>query len=172
MRRSRLVLTALVSLACAGCVAAQNGQVPVVYAETRTGAAELEGDIDHVHDPAVIKEGDTYYLFSTGAGIPIRCSKDLRRWTLCGRVFVKVPGWVRRDFPRTQELWAPDISRATGKYRLYYAVSAFGSNHSAIGLATNTVLDPSAKEYRWIDEGIVISSRQFDDYNAIDPNLV
>ena len=39
--------------------------------------SELEGDIRQVHDPTIIKEADTYYVFSTRAGIAIRCSKDL-----------------------------------------------------------------------------------------------
>jgi arabinan endo-1,5-alpha-L-arabinosidase len=133
---------------------------------------ELEGDIRYVHDPAVIKEGSTYYLFSTGSGIPIRCSNDLRRWTLCGEVFSRLPEWITREFPHTRGLWAPDISRFGGRYHLYYAVSTFGSNRSAIGLATNATLDPISREYRWTDEGSVIQSRQFNDYNAIDPNVV
>ena len=33
------------------------------------------------------------------------------------------------------EAWAPDISYQGGKYLMYYAVSTFGSNKSAIGLA-------------------------------------
>ncbi len=52
---------------------------------------ELEGDL-RVHDPVIIREKNTYYVFSTGLGpgsgiIPIRCSNDLHHWTLCGRVF-------------------------------------------------------------------------------------
>src|SRR5512132_30452 len=41
---------------------------------------ELRGDIRQVHDPSIIKSGDTYYVFSTRAGISIRCSTDLLRW--------------------------------------------------------------------------------------------
>ena len=57
-----------------------------------------------------------------------------------------------------------------GRYYLYYAVSTFGSNHSVIGLATNTTLDPAAPGYGWQDQGLVISSDTFDKYNCIDPN--
>jgi hypothetical protein len=35
----------------------------------------LEGG-KRVHDPVLIKENDTYYLFCTGQGIPVRTSKD------------------------------------------------------------------------------------------------
>jgi arabinan endo-1,5-alpha-L-arabinosidase len=52
-------------------------------------------------------------------------------------------------------------------YWLYYAVSSFGSNHSAIGLATSK----TAAAGSWTDHGLVYSSQQGGDYNAIDPGL-
>jgi arabinan endo-1,5-alpha-L-arabinosidase len=57
-----------------------------------------------------------------------------------------------------------------GRYLLYYSVSTFGSNRSAIGLATNETLDPEAPNYRWRDEGVVVESTRESDFNAIDPN--
>ncbi|WP_269431716.1 family 43 glycosylhydrolase [Bacillus sp. JCM 19034] len=43
---------------------------------------------------------------------------------------------------KTEEsIWAPDISFYNGVYYLYYSVSTFGENTSAIGLVTNTTLD-------------------------------
>lgn len=144
------------------------GPPPVVYV--------LDGAIRGVHDPSLIKQGDTFYLFSTGRvaseRIPIRCSKDLRRWDRCGDVFSAIPDWASRDVPGVKNLWAPDISFFNGKYHLYYSVSTFGSNHSVIGLATNGTLDPAAAEYRWQDEGRIIQSRHYDDWNAIDPNII
>ncbi len=59
-----------------------------------------------------------------------------------------------------------------GRYLLYYSVSTFGSNHSAIGFATNETLDPEAPNYRWHDEGVVLESTHESDFNAIDPNHV
>ena len=112
-----------------------------------------EGDIRQVHDPSIIKEGDTYYLFSTRAGIAIRCSKDMVQWRLCGDVFAHLPEWAVKEVPGLRGLWAPDISYFNGKYHLYYSVSTFGSNHSRIGLATNQTLDPASDKYRWIDQG-------------------
>jgi arabinan endo-1,5-alpha-L-arabinosidase len=138
----------------------------------------LDGDVATVHDPAVIKEGTTYYLFSTGgrAGqgiVPIRTSTDLRTWKSAGYVFADLPEWVKREIPQARNAWAPDISFHDGKYHLYYSVSSFGSRNSAIGLATNRTLDPASPQYRWIDEGMVLRSREErDDWNAIDPNLV
>jgi arabinan endo-1,5-alpha-L-arabinosidase len=143
------------------------GPPPVVYM--------LDGDVWFVHDPSIIKEGDIYYLFSSGrntAHIPIRCSKDLRNWAICGDVFSARPDWALRDVPGVKNLWAPDISFFNGKYHLYYAISTFGSNHSAIGLATNQTLDPANPQYRWRDEGKIIHSRHYNDWNAIDPNII
>src|SRR5262245_51122649 len=106
---------------------------PVAYA--------LTGAVRGVHDPSIIKAGDTFYLFSTGREhferVPIRCSTDLRQWVRCGDVFSAMPAWASRDVPGVRNLWAPDISFFNGTYHLYYSVSTFGRNHSAIGLATN-----------------------------------
>ncbi|MHC4435881.1 MAG: arabinan endo-1,5-alpha-L-arabinosidase [Planctomycetota bacterium] len=132
-----------------------------------------------MHDPAVIRQGDTFYLFSTGGRrrgpgiIPIRCSRDLFNWTLCGSVFDKLPEWVLNEIPGARGAWAPDISFFNGKYHLYYSVSRFGRNNSAIGLATNKTLDPNGPDYEWIDGGLVVRSYEGrDNFNAIDANLV
>lgn len=138
---------------------------------------ELEGDL-RVHDPAIIKEADTYYLFSTGGRpwsghIPIRCSPDLHKWTLCGHVFNTLPQWTTQEIPGTRGIWAPDISYYNGLFHLYYSISTFGKNNSAIGLATNKTLDPNSPDYEWVDHGLVVRSRAgTDDFNAIDGNLV
>ena len=33
-----------------------------------------------VHDPVMIKQKDTYYLYCTGEGISVFSSKDLKKW--------------------------------------------------------------------------------------------
>jgi arabinan endo-1,5-alpha-L-arabinosidase len=135
----------------------------------------LDGDLA-VHDPAIIKDADTYYVFCTGGGrggvIPIRTSKDLRHWDLAGYVFAKLPDWVKTEVPKANGAWAPDISFYDGEYHLYYAVSSFGVNESAIGLATTPTLDAKSPKYAWTDRGMVVRSHTADDYNTIDPNLV
>jgi arabinan endo-1,5-alpha-L-arabinosidase len=133
---------------------------------------ELTGNYRPVHDPCIIKEGDTYYLYCTGPLTPIRSSTDLIHWELLGDVFTQIPEWAVEAIPGTEAIWAPDISHYNDKYHLYYSVSTFGSNRSVIGLATNTTLDPSNSDYQWIDEGLVIESQRSGDYNAIDPNLI
>ena len=136
-------------------------------------AVPVENAIRHVHDPCLIKQGDTYYLFSTGHGIPIRRSKDLVHWEAAGRVFTAdVPEWAKAEIPGTVFPWAPDIAFLNGRYFLYYSISAFGKNRSLIGLATNKTLDPKSPNYAWKDEGKVFESFPKDNYNAIDSNVL
>lgn len=40
-----------------------------------------------VHDPVMAKEGDTYYLYSTGHNVSSFSSKDLSEWTIRHSVF-------------------------------------------------------------------------------------
>src|SRR6266481_8078064 len=136
------------------------------------------GDVEYTHDPSIIKDGDTWYLFGTNNGpertgeLPIRCSQDLSHWKRCGYVFPGIPDWIKKESPETRELWAPDPSYFHGEYHLYYAFSAFGKNTSGIALATNKTLDPKSPNFRWVDRGLVLRSRLEDDFNAIDPTLV
>lgn len=136
----------------------------------------LTGDLSPVHDPCIIKQGDTYHLFCTGQAhdptglLPWRISKDLINWTLNGRVFESIPQWARDAVPGTRGLWAPDIAYFSGLYHLYYSCSTFGSNHSVIGLVTNKTLDRNAKDFKWEDRGLVVKSQRGDDFNAIDSN--
>lgn len=137
---------------------------------------DLSGDYWGTHDPSIMKEGDTWYVFATGLAphghMAIRCSHDLQSWKLCGQVFTEIPDWIQKDSPGTKELWAPDISYFDGIYHLYYAYSLFGKNTSGIALATNKTLDPDSPDYKWVDQGLVLRSGAGDDFNAIDPNLV
>ena len=90
----------------------------------------MQGDFAPVHDPCIIKQGDTYYVFSTSvktdtAGfIACRRSRDLVNWERAGFVFTQIPEWARDAVPRTKGIWAPDISFFNGLYHLYYSVSS------------------------------------------------
>ncbi|MFD0592648.1 arabinan endo-1,5-alpha-L-arabinosidase [Catellatospora coxensis] len=64
-------------------------------------------------------------------------------------------------------LWAPDISYRDGRFLLYYSASTFGSQRSAIFLATS----PTGAAGSWTHQGLVIESSSAVNYNAIDPNL-
>ncbi len=162
------VLLGLVSAAHAWPGARQAASAPHAYT--------LSGDYRGTHDPSIIKEGGTWYVFATDPNpnehFPIRCSNDLQNWKLCGHVFAEIPEWIRQASPGTRVLWAPDISFFNGEYHLYYAYSLFGKNTSGIALATNKTLDSSSPNYKWVDHGLVFASHAEDDFNAIDPNLV
>jgi arabinan endo-1,5-alpha-L-arabinosidase len=138
----------------------------------------VTGDVEGTHDPSIIKNGNSWYLFGTATEpkrdgeLPVRCSQDLHRWSRCGYVLPGVPQWIQKESPETKELWAPDISYFDGQYHLYYAFSAFGKNTSGIALLTNETLDPKDPQFHWVDQGLVLQSKADDDFNAIDPNLV
>lgn len=126
-----------------------------------------------VHDPVMILQGNTYYLFCTGFGISVWSSTDMMNWKKEKPVFDKAPEWAVKAISGYRgHTWAPDISYYNGRYYLYYSVSAFGKNTSCIGLATNKTLDPSSPDFKWIDHGKIIQSIPGRDmWNAIDPNL-
>ena len=130
------------------------------------------GDVT-VHDPVMIRHENTYYVFHTGNGISVKSSKDMISWTEEKPVFENTPSWVLETIPSFEKsMWAPDIIFQDGIYYLYYSVSAFGRNTSAIGVATNTTLDPNDTEFRWVDRGKVVESVPGRDmWNAIDPNI-
>jgi arabinan endo-1,5-alpha-L-arabinosidase len=139
----------------------------------------LTGDTQPVHDPSIIRQGSTYYAFTTDViglpasnYLPIRCSQDKINWTACGSIFpTAMPAWVVAKVPGIIGLWAPDISHFNGLYHVYYAGSTLGSQQSVIGLVTNTTLDPADPAYKWVDQGEVLESNLGDDFNAIDPNI-
>ena len=126
-----------------------------------------------VHDPVAARCGDTWYLFSTGFGISVLSSPDLKSWEPAGRVFDTPPQWALETVPGYHgHTWAPDILYHDGTYYLYYSCSSFGKNTSAIGVATNRTLDPDSPDYRWEDQGCVVRSvAGRDNWNAIDPNV-
>lgn len=70
-----------------------------------------------VHDPVMAKEGNKYYLFSTGPGITFYSSTDMKSWKPEGRVFPGEPGWAKKAAPTfSDHIWAPDIYHHNGKY--------------------------------------------------------
>lgn len=138
------------------------------------GAGDAAAKQVSIHDPVMAKEGRTYYLFSTGPGITFYRSADLKSWTLGGRVFAGEPVWAKSVAPHFNgHIWAPDIQQHDGKFYLYYSVSSFGRNTSAIGVTTNRTLDPDSPDYHWEDHGIVVRSVPNRDlWNAIDPAVI
>lgn len=145
----------------------------------------------NVHDPAVMRVGDTFYMYSTDAiyfqrrspgaprpdmktgNIQVRSSKDLVHWKFEGWAFDSIPSeakqWVldNNQNKGATNIWAPFPVQYGNKFRLYYCVSAFGMQTSYIGLAeSDSPFGP------WILKGEVVKTRRGDRMNAIDPSIV
>jgi arabinan endo-1,5-alpha-L-arabinosidase len=121
------------------------------------------------HDPSTpIRQGDRWHVFATGNGIVTRTSADLKTWTEGEPVLKELPSWHREVVPEHKgHLWAPDVIQRGERFLLYYSVSSWGKNASAIGLLSSSTLEPGS----WKDEGIVIRSTEKSNFNAIDPQL-
>lgn len=152
----------------------------LVLAATPAIAADaqpvLTGDT-RMHDPSIIEIDGRYVGFQTGAeagryygAIRVKTSPDGIAWSDAGAVGKGLPKWVAKTLGfKPLNIWAPSISRHGDTYNLYYSVSAFGINTSAIGLMTNTALDPEKPGEGWVDQGPVLTSAYHDSFNAIDP---
>jgi len=133
----------------------------------------LEGDT-FIHDPStIIQAGTNYFVFGTGRGLRTKSSPDLIHWTAGEPVFHDPPAWTTQLVPGSRgSCWAPDIIQVNGKYLLYYAVSTWGKQTSAIGLARNVTLDQRDTNYSWQDAGPVITSTNGSAFNTIDPSVM
>jgi arabinan endo-1,5-alpha-L-arabinosidase len=126
------------------------------------------GTCTNAHDPALIRRDDgTYFRFSTGGKIAIHSAPAITGpWTYRGAA---VPAGSIINKAGKDDLWAPDVAKVGDTYYLYYSVSSFGVQDSAIGVATSTTLDVNS----WTDLGSTgISSSSSKNYNAIDGNLL
>jgi len=154
-RRSFLALAAIAACALAVPIGALDGQPAL-------------------HDPStVMVENGKYYVYATGAGLPMSISDDGWTWRRAGSVMSAVPGGkpgpdvIARGGNNT---WAPDLIRLGDKYFLYY--SAPGTQpKAAIGLLVGKTLDPESPDYKWEDAGPVVWSDGVEDSNAIDPGV-
>jgi arabinan endo-1,5-alpha-L-arabinosidase len=129
---------------------------------------DLSGDLG-AHDPSMVLTEDGYVVYATNDGLRARTSSDLSEFQVTGEAFPDGVDWAAQfadGNPRA--LWAPDVSQHDGTYYLYYSASTFGSQTSAIGLATSATGLPGS----WTDHGEVISTGPGDDFNAIDPSLI
>ena len=156
-------LTAALAAALCLTAAAGSGAAAATYPNPDPIAGST-----YAHDPSMVKTpSGRYYLFYTGGGIEISTSTDRTTWSSDGQVLANGATWATA-YGGSDDIWAPDVSYHNGVYWLYYAVSSFGSNHSAIGLATSTTAAPGS----WTDHGLVYASQTSSTFNAIDPALL
>ncbi|KAL5354967.1 putative arabinan endo-1,5-alpha-L-arabinosidase A [Aspergillus floccosus] len=122
----------------------------------------------NIHDPSLIRrESDgKYFRFSTGNKISYASASSIKGpWTTIGSM---LPDGSSINLAGKDDLWAPDAQIVNGVYHVYYSVSTFGSQNSAIGLATSSSMDAGT----WTDHGTTgIQSSSSKNYNAIDGNL-
>ncbi|KAM0331328.1 hypothetical protein ACHAQA_002998 [Verticillium albo-atrum] len=122
----------------------------------------------NTHDPSIIQSNDgTYFRFSTGGKIAVHSAPALEGpWTYRGAA---LPKGSNINLAGNQDLWAPDVIKHGNTFYLYYTVSSFGSQNSAIGVASSPSLAPGS----WTDLGATgIRSDSSKSYNAIDAQLI
>ncbi|KAJ8113578.1 hypothetical protein OPT61_g4328 [Boeremia exigua] len=125
------------------------------------------GTCTNAHDPSLIRRDDgTYFRFSTGGKVAVHTAPSIQGpWTFKGAV---LPNGSKINKAGNQDLWAPDVAKVGSTYYLYYSVSAFGSQNSAVGVATSTTMDVGS----WTDLGSTgVESVAGSKFNAIDGNL-
>ncbi|MEN9443613.1 MAG: hypothetical protein RIS47_503 [Bacteroidota bacterium] len=165
----KLLLFALVILGLSSC-SKQDDVTTDLNSDKQTGSFwSLSGNI-YAHDPCIIKESNLWWSFQTGTGIAVKYSGNGTSWTQGTQIFGSELSWWRTYAPKmgSNNVWAPDCFYYNGRYWLYYSVSEFGTNNSAIGLASCS----SIVKGDWRDDGMVVSSKSGSSAsNAIDPNV-
>ncbi|MGI6735385.1 MAG: arabinan endo-1,5-alpha-L-arabinosidase [Bacilli bacterium] len=137
----------------------------------------------NTHDPAIIKESDYYYAFSTDAnigvtsqkGIHIRKSSDLIHWDFMGTA-LDLPSLqdgfdyvgYDRDGTKVDICWAPDIIKRGNEFWLYYSISGFGQRNSLMGVAKSLNIEGP---YVHAKEILRTSQSVGGTPNAIDPAI-
>jgi len=125
------------------------------------------------HDPHLYKAGSTWWLFETtdNSGIGVKYSANGTAWTQGVPIFASGLAWWSSYLPsgKTAMAWAPGCGEYGSLGYCYYAISSFGSQKSAIGLATSA---GGIATGSWVDRGAILTSKPGDGYNAIDPSFV
>ena len=132
--------------ACATALAAANGtRFPFDFA-----------------DPAVLRAGDTYYAYSTNAGvgdIQVIRSADLVTWEVVGNALPSLPAWAAPN--RT---WAPSVLAVNGVYVAYYTAQDSASGRQCISRAVG-----SSPAGPFVDDSTPALVCQLDHGGSIDP---
>lgn len=114
-----------------------------------------------VHDPAIIRVEDTYYVF--GSHLASAKSNDLMRWTqLSTRVIqgnILIPNVKEElaevfEWAQTNTLWAPEVIQLEdGRFYMYYSACRGDSPLSGLGIAvSDNIIGP------YKDLGIILKS--------------
>ncbi|HOV41453.1 MAG TPA: family 43 glycosylhydrolase, partial [Oscillospiraceae bacterium] len=161
-------------------------------AENLFGGIKLKADTDvrksfmdvSVHDPSVLKVGDTYYIF--GSHLAAAKTTDLMHWTLIDSGVKKdnkiIPDAMTEmkeafDWAKTTTFWAPDVKQLEdGKFYMYYCNCEGSSPLSALGVAVSDNVEGPYKNLGIILKsgmGADTPSEDGDTYNAsVQPNAI
>ena len=135
-----------------------------------------------VHDPAIVRDGSTYYVF--GSHLAAAKTTDLMSWTKiadtvndANPLFTKVTTELSAalTWAQTTTLWAPDVIKlADGKFYMYYCACKGDSPLSALGIAVADKVDgPYANKQLLLKSGMVGVSEDGTNYDATKhPNVV
>lgn len=109
------------------------GVVFAAHAAVEYPSRPAEQDI-YAHDPAVLKDGNYFYVYGTH-NMPVWRSQDLIRFERVKRRLVTtLPKEASAHVGEGGDtLWAPDMVQVGNEYRLYYCLSRFGTSRSYIG---------------------------------------
>jgi len=107
---------------------------------------------EYFADPFVLKCGDTYYAYGTGAtpleadgrAFPTLRSNDLAHWQYLGGVFPPMPG--------VTAYWAPEVAENQGKYYLYYS-AAMGQGDESHRIRVAIADTPTGP---FVDSGVIL----------------
>jgi arabinan endo-1,5-alpha-L-arabinosidase len=140
-----------------------------------------------VHDPSVIRDGSTYYVF--GSHLASASTTDLMHWTQLttdwNATTNPTNSLIRNGSPQTEfatalsyttppDFWATDaIKLGDGRYYFYYCVCN-GTSRAALGLATaNAITGPYSNVGILLESGMTGLSPDGTTYNnAVHPNVV
>ena len=130
------------------------------YASVSGYSNRSKWNLGNVHDPSVVKCGDSYYMYGTDASygnvlntyghFPYKTSKDLVNWDYAGMVMSQTPPlWVKDSLNAIRSrlglvpinspvygYWAPCIRQVGDIYRMYYCVII--DNYIGNGLQNTT----------------------------------
>lgn len=144
-----------------------------------------------VHDPAIIKAGDYYYVF--GSHLVVAKSKDLMLWQIINsdqrddnKIIPNISKELSEAFEYAEipspDIWAPSVIQLLDKkFYMYYCVSSFGAFRSVIGIAVSDNVEGPYKNLQIIlksgirfEEGLAPDGTLYDPMrhpNCIDPHV-
>lgn len=116
-------------------------------------------------DPSVVRYGDYFYVFSTGAWV--YKSKDLVSWEYVGNAFESMPAWIPAKVQRG--IWAPDINYIKNQFVMFYTLHDTSDSDGDFwncGIGVAVAPTPDSK---FTDLGKLFTAKEIGVPESIDP---